>query len=858
MRLKSRYAYETHAFQVELYLNGPIVDPLENPNFPQEKILYISADVNFDGFISSNERHEIEVSNPSFASAWFLADDDGPWPGNGVPVDQITVNASFVTDTDSASIDIHNLPPVILSAPTISYYQNEFGKTIARTSVSFVEASHRDQHELKVEWNDGVVTSTNSMQAHETCSGHFSGFVEREVPEGFKLTARIVEVIDDDNGTDQRTMSQIDVEINNDDDNQNQREDLFDRGFSDDDLKQFNLLYLKAPGMNPSTGTLSLHYNPSEIRLWTTQDKGALILPGGASAPNFLGIPTVPYTGQNTVWVEGISPGESDVYFSWTPNDPHSGGCWDGSLEGSHLTVRVWGIDLDIDSDNNGTIDHSDLEEEIESNEYAIGKLLVDNNDPNAQLPIPISIRLPTGLAPTQTLRLDGRVAEGAATGKIDLFNSKNEFLGNSNFNGLIGTFTLQQLRYDAGTGEIIVFAKVPFANGIAATKKIVDQFGKPDNRIVASIELQEHLVKDEVKVMLVRDYFQAKLISDFYIHVNASSWLRSAGAAKAVYQDTNGNDLGKNFALKRLNRSEVEEIIDNDAMSTVAMEDRGVVRATILSYLFDHRPRPFPERPLGFQAALYRDYVSGGYRLALRGTEMGEWDGMFDWIDNIRQALLGDSRQYDAAILLAWATNKLDTVRGRGFELTGHSLGGGLASAAAIANEIHADVFNGAGVHRNSLFQNNGIDPIIPGTNPSLANAEQWITHRYVGVGTDPHLNRDDCPDILTWVSWQVALMPDPNGNLLPLEGLYNLNNKAAHENLKAFLADLPGGLNDLLALKTDEVFLAQALLVLAAARSDINKMIGSHDMDNIFFGLLHNDDTLWNAFDDENPRSR
>jgi hypothetical protein len=267
----------------------------------------------------------------------------------------------------------------------------------------------------------------------------------------------------------------------------------------------------------------------------------------------------------------------------------------------------------------------------------------------------------------------------------------------------------------------------------------------------------------------------------------------------------------------------------------------------------------PFPERPPGFQAALYRDYVTGGYRLAFRGTEVN-WDGPNDWIDNFRQGLVGRSPQYEAALLLTWAVSKLDTVSVAGFSLAGHSLGGGMASAAAIANSIHADAFNGPGVHRNSLFQSDRVTPIVPGTNPDFTNAGNLISHFYAAARRDTNLNKFDSPDILTWLSSKIALMPDPSGNMIPLEGLYNLDDDENLKNIEAFLAILPPTLEELVNLSASDYALLMAGIgdIIANNSSTIVQMGYTHGMESIFFGLLHNDLAQWNAYDNGNPQSR
>jgi len=447
----------------------------------------------------------------------------------------------------------------------------------------------------------------------------------------------------------------------------------------------------------------------------------------------------------------------------------------------------------------------------------------------------------------------------GRPTGNVELFDSSYQRLGETYFNGDIGIFSLQQLGYNVASGAINIYIKPRFVSPIAATKTQVDQSGKPDNRISASIELNGLVVKDEVKVMLVREYYQGRQISDFYIQVNNLPDLRSAGAAQAIYETGSGSDSGKNFALKRLSRSDVEKILDSDPMSSLSPAQRIVARATILSYLFDYRPSPFPGRPPGFQAGLYRDYVSGGYRLSFRGTDMGKWDGVDDFIDNIRQGLSGNAPQYEAGTLLSWAISKLDTVNGLGFELTGHSLGGGIASAAAIGNHIRAIVFNTAGVNRASLFQSDGVTPIVPGTNPNLADAASWVADYVTADEADTHLQQVDVPDILTWVSRNLGILPDPVGNLLPQEGLLNMTDD---ESIKlaafaAFLRTLPSNFNSLVG-ELYSLAPYKFLWHLNANRATILKMVDSHAMKHIFFGMLHNDADRWNAYSDEDPRGR
>jgi len=99
-------------------------------------------------------------------------------------------------------------------------------------------------------------------------------------------------------------------------------------------------------------------------------------------------------------------------------------------------------------------------------------------------------------------------------------------------------------------------------------------------------------------------------------------------------------------------------------------------------------------ESDSGLKAALYVD-KSGNHVLAFAGTE-----SLVDWKTNLLQGLGIQTAQYTDAIALAQGY-KADF---GSITLTGHSLGGGLASAAAIHTNSRAVVFNAAGVHNNTL----------------------------------------------------------------------------------------------------------------------------------------------------------
>lgn len=95
-----------------------------------------------------------------------------------------------------------------------------------------------------------------------------------------------------------------------------------------------------------------------------------------------------------------------------------------------------------------------------------------------------------------------------------------------------------------------------------------------------------------------------------------------------------------------------------------------------------------------GMQAGIYRT-PDGGYVLAYRGS-----DENTDWVTNVRQGVGLPDPQYEQAMQLAAA---VDEASGGDVTFTGHSLGGGLAAAAAMATGQPAVTFDAAGVHDNT-----------------------------------------------------------------------------------------------------------------------------------------------------------
>jgi RHS repeat-associated protein len=121
---------------------------------------------------------------------------------------------------------------------------------------------------------------------------------------------------------------------------------------------------------------------------------------------------------------------------------------------------------------------------------------------------------------------------------------------------------------------------------------------------------------------------------------------------------------------------------------------------------IYEHAGSP------GYRASLYES-SSGEFVLAYAGTDDGLTEvPWWDWLANLSQAMVGYSSQHYHA--LRDAKSALERF-GVPIRFVGHSLGGGLASAAAIAHGQRATTFNAAGLHSRTTGRGiEGADQLI------------------------------------------------------------------------------------------------------------------------------------------------
>ncbi|REF27512.1 hypothetical protein BDD26_2300 [Xenorhabdus cabanillasii] len=170
-----------------------------------------------------------------------------------------------------------------------------------------------------------------------------------------------------------------------------------------------------------------------------------------------------------------------------------------------------------------------------------------------------------------------------------------------------------------------------------------------------------------------------------------------------------------------------------------VRMSDNELIKAGIDPDILD-------DTSTGFQAGIYR--YKGLYIVSFAGS-----NEIKDFMASIRQGLGYNEEQYNQAVELAQAALK---AFGENVIFTGHSMGGGLASMAALTAGKPAVIFNSAGVSDWTLKR--------MGWSPEVARemAENGLIRNYIVENDWLHNLQKRLP------------LPQPMGNQILLENEY------------------------------------------------------------------------------------
>jgi len=363
-------------------------------------------------------------------------------------------------------------------------------------------------------------------------------------------------------------------------------------------------------------------------------------------------------------------------------------------------------LDLNIDSDNNngylGWPDRSPIERLLQNDDYALGKLIlpVTETPPNAPSRTLLRIYLPENLhANDDSIKIRFMVANNPYTlGNVFIHTKDIGISGNTVIsNG--SDYTLSELGYSSSGTIWLYLAAEPPESGYQ-TKTEVDAKAitdvHPSRTITASLYVNDKKVaEDSVKCLVAKknSYYHEHYFDSSGSWIKPNEPLRAAIAAALIYNRwTQGKDPNsKTFGLKLLDHPELEKL--------------GVLPGT--RFLLTN-----PNSNTGLNAGLYRDGVTGKFILAFAGTE-----GIFniDMLVNIIQAggnwavfianlFKIPHWQYEYAMDIARALTQVPAIMKEGFSITGHSLGGGLASAAYCASGVKTYTFNAAGLHKDTV----------------------------------------------------------------------------------------------------------------------------------------------------------
>ncbi len=161
---------------------------------------------------------------------------------------------------------------------------------------------------------------------------------------------------------------------------------------------------------------------------------------------------------------------------------------------------------------------------------------------------------------------------------------------------------------------------------------------------------------------------------------------------------------------LTRMHGAMVNGLLSTDVYFNTSIQEilpRGYSRMSAADLPVSLGLRSFEDADSGYFGALYRNADNGNVIYANRGTEgLDKLDVRAD----ILQAFGLESAQYTKAINIA---RKLEKTYNNQVSFTGHSLGGGLASAQALVTGLPATTFNAAGLNPETVRRamGNGFD---------------------------------------------------------------------------------------------------------------------------------------------------
>jgi hypothetical protein len=454
--------------------------------------------------------------------------------------------------------------------------------------------------------------------------------------------------------------------------------------------------------------------------------------------------------GTKTLYLEAVAPTEG-----YEPIVVSIGGtgAWANSTTTDTVHVRALEttFDLGVDSNNNegfgvpksSPAAEQQWEEKLEDHSYALGKLVMQSSssqigdtigeDRLAASFTPVIVELPKNL-PVDATTIGVKFAMDAIgasfSGEIRLWNRNKGAgllsqdaagepphpmfpLGRFGHRVYFGKpYTLSQINYDPATGQAVLYMDGHVATG-DVTLNAAEQRVWPHRGILEATltfdapNARLSLAEDSVQYMVVRtDFFYRDLQFGSVGLGSTGSQVRSALASRGVYSYA---DL-PSFALKRLTTQQGQNGPPGELQDILELDPN----SDAVALLYNDADKPGnPTAYPGFKAVLYQDYAAvadNTFVLAFGGTDdsLGEILTLNppDWVENIGQGLGWRIAEYRWAMDVARAVDaaRLQVPGGATLTTTGHSLGGGLASAASVVTGRAGVTFNAAGLHEKTL----------------------------------------------------------------------------------------------------------------------------------------------------------
>jgi hypothetical protein len=445
--------------------------------------------------------------------------------------------------------------------------------------------------------------------------------------------------------------------------------------------------------------------------------------------------------------VEGLKAALDKLTVYWdTVAQPREGDYFDS------VNYICWDVDLDIDSNNDSGLkvpERSDWEEYLEDNRYGIGKLTYPTR---LGQPVPpgapgrengvgfVPLSYSTAPTPDGTMVMFAPTEKSGRSGMVRLWrrtaNDAKELNMNAIENG--GDVITQGRVYplsQLGSSGVVWMESVTSMNRHSMKDGVKEAAPVDQIEFGVFLSATEHRPAMSVRSDIVQymvnendDTFYPNLQFDhrqryWSAGVNHTGVvMRDALISEAVYSL---RDLPQ-FGQQKLREGEWLQFGLNESFNIM-------LRSSELGRD-------------GLDFAIYRDYLSAtgrDYVLAFAGTSAEVSDVLTDIVQGIGLTgqmwldIAGLEHQYRDAMKFAHHLSAKLLGKSAKIRTTGHSLGGGLASAASLASEAQpmpACIFNAAGLHADTItYRDEGV--LMQGMGWVDGALEQYEKER-VGAG--------------------------------------------------------------------------------------------------------------------------